>query len=169
MAGTAAWLLAIWTPGGFRFASSGCRTRAISVDAKTSRWFLSTPERIRPVFSRRVMAPSVSELESLVRDADWLVDGLLGTGLTRPVEGAIRTAIDVMNQSNKPILALDVPSGLDVDTGMPLGTAIRSRATATFVAPKLGFPLQVPVLLQARSPLSTLACRAGSSRNSWSE
>ena len=44
-----------------------------------------------------------------------------------------------MNRSNKPILALDVPSGLDADTGLPLGTAVRARATATFVAPKLGF------------------------------
>jgi len=83
--------------------------------------------------------PRPAELESLVADADWLVDGLLGTGLTRPVEGALRTVIEVMNRSNKPILALDVPSGLDADTGMPLGIAIRARATATFAAPKLGF------------------------------
>jgi NAD(P)H-hydrate epimerase len=83
--------------------------------------------------------PRPAELDSLVANADWLVDGLLGTGLTRPVEGALRTVIEVMNSSNKPILALDVPSGLDADTGMPLGTAIRARATATFAAPKLGF------------------------------
>ncbi len=80
-----------------------------------------------------------AELESLVADADWLVDGLLGTGLTRPVGGLLWTVIEVMNRSNKPILALDVPSGLDADTGIPLGTAIRARATATFAAPKLGF------------------------------
>jgi len=91
-------------------------------------WFHSQSEDPRP-----------SKLESLVSDADWLVDGLFGTGLTRPVEGAMRTVIEVMNRSNKPILALDVPSGLDADTGMPLGAAIRARATATFAAPKLGF------------------------------
>ena len=44
-----------------------------------------------------------------------------------------------MNRSGKPILALDLPSGLDADTGQPLGVAVRARATATFVAPKLGF------------------------------
>ena len=90
-------------------------------------------------FSSQSADPRPSELQSLVADADWLVDGLLGTGLTRPVEGPMQTVIEVMNGSNKPILALDVPSGLDADTGMPLGTAIRARATATFAAPKLGF------------------------------
>ena len=44
-----------------------------------------------------------------------------------------------MNRAGKPILALDLPSGLDADTGVPLGVSVRARATATFVAPKLGF------------------------------
>ncbi len=83
--------------------------------------------------------PQPKELDALMADADWLVDGLLGTGLTRPVEGALRTVVEVMNGSGKPILALDLPSGLDADKGVPLGVAIQARATATFVAPKLGF------------------------------
>ena len=79
------------------------------------------------------------QLDSLWRDADWLVDGLLGTGLTRPVEGLLGRAIQSMNQSGQPILALDIPSGLDADSGQPLGIAIQADATTTFVAPKLGF------------------------------
>jgi NAD(P)H-hydrate epimerase len=75
----------------------------------------------------------------LIKDADWLVDGLFGTGLSRPVEGPMRAAIESMNRSGKPILALDLPSGLDCDTGQPLGAAVRARVTASFVAPKLGF------------------------------
>ncbi len=78
-------------------------------------------------------------LDDLWIGADWLVDALLGTGLTRPVEGLLGRAIDSMNGSKLPILALDLPSGLDADTGQPLGTAIHARATTTFVAPKLGF------------------------------
>jgi NAD(P)H-hydrate epimerase len=78
-------------------------------------------------------------LSAILGDADWLVDGLLGTGLSRPVEGPLRTVIELMNNCGKPILALDVPSGLDVDTGHALGIAVRARATATFVATKLGF------------------------------
>jgi NAD(P)H-hydrate epimerase len=72
-------------------------------------------------------------------DAEWLVDGIFGTGLSRPVEGPLRTLIEAMNGSGKPIFALDLPSGLDADTGEPLGVAIRARATATFVAAKRGF------------------------------
>ena len=78
-------------------------------------------------------------IDQLWGDADWLVDGLLGTGLSRPVEGLLARAIRSMNQSGRPILALDLPSGLDADSGRPLGDAIRADATATFVAPKLGF------------------------------
>ena len=83
--------------------------------------------------------PQPAELDSLLSGADWLVDGLLGTGLTRPVEGALRAVVEAMNRAGKPILALDLPSGLDADTGVPLGVSVRARATATFVAPKLGF------------------------------
>lgn len=78
-------------------------------------------------------------VEAFVADADWVVDGLFGTGLARPVEGGYARAIDAMNGSGKPILALDLPSGLDADTGEPLGVAVRATATATFVAPKRGF------------------------------
>ena len=78
--------------------------------------------------------------ESLrLAEADWVVDALLGTGLSRPVEGHLAAAIEALNRSRKPILALDLPSGLDADTGRPLGVAVRAEATATFVAPKLGF------------------------------
>jgi NAD(P)H-hydrate epimerase len=80
-----------------------------------------------------------SGLDPVLAKADWLVDGLLGTGLSRPVEGPLRRVIEAMNGSGKPIFALDLPSGLDADTGRPLGVAVRACATATFVAPKLGF------------------------------
>lgn len=71
--------------------------------------------------------------------ADWVVDALLGTGLVRAVEGPIRQVIEVVNQAGKPVLALDLPSGLDADRGEPLGAAIVATATATFVGPKQGF------------------------------
>jgi len=80
-----------------------------------------------------------ARLDGLLGGADWAIDALLGTGLTRPVEGPLRAAIEAMNRAGKPILALDLPSGLDADTGQPLGAAVRATATATFVAPKQGF------------------------------
>jgi NAD(P)H-hydrate epimerase len=78
-------------------------------------------------------------LSGILQSADWVVDALLGTGLSRPVEGTLRAVIEAANHSGKPIFALDVPSGLDADTGLPQGIAIRARATATFVAAKRGF------------------------------
>ena len=80
-----------------------------------------------------------ARLASSLAGADWIVDGLLGTGLTRPVEGTLRSLIEALNRSTTPILALDLPSGLDAETGRPQGVAIRASATATFVAPKVGF------------------------------
>jgi NAD(P)H-hydrate epimerase len=84
-------------------------------------------------------ATTPERLDALLADADWLVDALLGTGLTRPVEGTLRAVIEAVNRSGKPTYALDLHSGLDADTGRPLGDAVRARATVTFVAPKLGF------------------------------
>jgi NAD(P)H-hydrate epimerase len=77
--------------------------------------------------------------DRILAEAEWVVDGLFGTGLSRVVEGLNRDVIEMINGSGKPILALDVPSGLDADTGAPLGTAVRAFATATFAAAKLGF------------------------------
>jgi NAD(P)H-hydrate epimerase len=81
----------------------------------------------------------IDTLPNVNWDADWVVDALLGTGLTRPVEGLLASAIEAMNRGGAPILALDLPSGLDADTGQPLGSTVRAKATVTFVAPKLGF------------------------------
>jgi NAD(P)H-hydrate epimerase len=86
-----------------------------------------------------VSAFDVTRLVAILGDVDWLVDGLLGTGLSRPVNGTLHTVIEAMNHSGKPIFALDLPSGLDADAGTPLGVAVRATATATFVAAKLGF------------------------------
>lgn len=82
---------------------------------------------------------SAGPLESLITEADWVVDGLLGTGLTRPVEGLLAKVIALVNRSGKAVAALDIPSGLDADTGQPLGIAVKAKATLTFVARKIGF------------------------------
>ena len=71
-------------------------------------------------------------------DADVIVDGLFGTGLARAVEGEIATLIERVNASGRPVLAIDVPSGLSADTGLRLGAAVRAHATVSLVAWKRG-------------------------------
>ncbi|MFO0892359.1 MAG: NAD(P)H-hydrate epimerase [Isosphaeraceae bacterium] len=117
-----------------------CRPEALRGDARVQ-WQILDRSGVDQVAWPEGPAgdPLPERLDRRIDDADWLVDGLLGTGLTRPVEGAFRLAVEAMNRAGKPVLALDLPSGLDADTGMPLGAAVRARHTATFVAPKLGF------------------------------
>ncbi len=71
-------------------------------------------------------------------DAELIVDALLGTGLDREVAGAFRDVIDAVNASGKPVLALDIPSGLHADTGQVLGTAVKAGHTITFIGLKQG-------------------------------
>jgi NAD(P)H-hydrate epimerase len=70
--------------------------------------------------------------------ADVIVDALLGTGLDRDVRGAIGEAIDSINAIGAPVLALDIPSGLQADTGAVIGRAVRAHATITFIGYKRG-------------------------------
>ena len=82
---------------------------------------------------------TIEELERQFLNATWIVDALLGTGLTGTVRSPFADIIDCMNTSGKPILAIDLPSGMDADTGEPLGIAVKAQLTITFVAPKTGF------------------------------
>jgi NAD(P)H-hydrate epimerase len=107
--------------------------------------WLAEPEKLRGDAATQWKILNRSQVEQtswspgLLEAADWVVDGLFGTGLTRPLEGQAREVVEAVNRSGKPVLALDIPSGLDADSGEPLGEAVRARLTATFVAPKLGF------------------------------
>lgn len=76
--------------------------------------------------------------EDLLDDADVIVDGLFGAGLARSIEGKLAKLIDAANASGKPIIAIDVPSGIDGTTGAIRGTAIRALATVTFFRCKPG-------------------------------
>lgn len=73
-----------------------------------------------------------------VQKADVILDALLGTGLQSEVRGLYREVIDAVNALGKPVLSVDVPSGLHAGTGRVLGTAIKATATATFGLLKVG-------------------------------
>ncbi len=70
--------------------------------------------------------------------ADVVVDALLGTGLQRAVAGDWLSAVETLNGSDAPVLAVDIPSGLSADTGAVLGAAVRAVCTVTFIGLKRG-------------------------------
>lgn len=75
---------------------------------------------------------------ALLRSTALVVDALLGTGLDREVTGDYASCIRALNESGKPVLALDLPSGLNADTGAVMGLAVRATHTITFVGLKSG-------------------------------
>jgi len=90
----------------------------------------------------------VSEWSAALAGSDWIVDALLGTGSSGAPRGGIATAIEAINLARDPrgpdaraqkIFAVDIPSGLDCDTGRAAGDCVRADVTATFVARKIGF------------------------------
>ncbi len=71
-------------------------------------------------------------------DVDVVVDALFGIGLARAPTGAAAAAIEAVNVQSAPVLALDVPSGIDADSGHAPGAAVRASVTLTFIARKRG-------------------------------
>lgn len=78
-------------------------------------------------------------LANVFRGADWIVDALFGTGLSGPLRSPYDSTVRAINGAGAGVFAVDIPSGLDCDTGQPLGTTVKASHTATFVAPKIGF------------------------------
>jgi hydroxyethylthiazole kinase-like uncharacterized protein yjeF len=67
-----------------------------------------------------------------------VIDGLFGIGLTRPIEGVHAKLVEYVNRQTRPVLAIDIPSGIQSDTGRVLGCAVRAGHTITFIALKPG-------------------------------
>ncbi len=81
-----------------------------------------------------------AEFDRELNKSAWVVDALLGTGMTGDVREPLKTLIQRINAAPNPRkLAIDLPSGMDCDTGRPLGCSIHADHTATMVARKLGF------------------------------
>jgi NAD(P)H-hydrate epimerase len=88
-----------------------------------------------------ISVPSSKDYQKVKKSLEYfdlLIDAIFGTGLDAEVRGYYREVIDHLNTLGKPIVAVDIPSGLDANTGKPLGTAIRASLTVTFGLPKVG-------------------------------
>ncbi len=81
---------------------------------------------------------SFSKVKSEMHGVDYWIDAILGTGLNSDVKGYFKTIIDYINGLNRPVFAVDMPSGLNSDTGQPCGACIRAAATSTFAYAKTG-------------------------------
>ena len=75
---------------------------------------------------------------AVLNEATLIVDALLGIGIDRPVEGHYADLIDAMNQAAAPIVAIDLPSGMNTDTGEAMGTAVTAASTVTLAYLKVG-------------------------------
>lgn len=82
--------------------------------------------------------PSGDQLRKRLRHSDLVIDALLGTGLSSPVTGEYQTAIEAINASGRPVMAVDVPSGIHSDNGAVMGAAVGAAWTVTFGLPKVG-------------------------------
>ncbi|OHC08684.1 MAG: NAD(P)H-hydrate epimerase, partial [Planctomycetes bacterium RIFOXYB12_FULL_42_10] len=83
--------------------------------------------------------PGVNNILKELRNYNILADALFGTGLSGDVREPFKTLIHGVNNLNKPIISVDIPSGLDCNTGKILGAAIKATKTVTFAIAKKGF------------------------------
>jgi NAD(P)H-hydrate epimerase len=83
-------------------------------------------------------AGGIAAVRAALERSRVVIDAIFGTGLNAPVAGPTAEIIELINASGVPVFSIDIPSGLDADTGQPLGTAVQAEATATFGFPKVG-------------------------------
>ncbi|MEE4295304.1 MAG: NAD(P)H-hydrate dehydratase [Wenzhouxiangella sp.] len=103
---------------------------------------LKSPDELRDDAKQAAMdwleAGGAIEYPDTAIRGDLIVDALLGTGLDRPPKGTFAEMIAHVNGSSRPVLAVDVPSGLSADTGMPLEVSVMAEVTVSFIGNKRG-------------------------------
>lgn len=114
-------------------------------------WRVAPPEKLSDDAAEnlrvyRALGGAVEPVETVDEDRakQWggcavLIDALGGTGIRGALRGLLAEAVEAANVTDRPILAVDIPTGLDCDTGQAEGPAVRAAKTVTFVARKAGF------------------------------
>ena len=97
----------------------------------------SNEHQVQDRICRYYKIPQTSDL-NVLKDASLIVDALFGIGIDSPVEGNYATAIEAINNSDAVVVAVDMPSGINTDTGEVMGVAVNATATVTFAVNKVG-------------------------------
>jgi hydroxyethylthiazole kinase-like uncharacterized protein yjeF len=82
--------------------------------------------------------PNQKEIQKALKENDVIIDAMLGTGLSGEVKGIYKKTIELVNKSGKKVVSVDIPSGINGDTGKIMGIAVKSDITVTFGLPKIG-------------------------------
>ena len=90
---------------------------------------------------RFMASEQLTGLSASLAEFDVVIDAIGGTGIRGPLRGGAAVAVEQINTAARPVVAVDIPTGLDCDTGRADGAAIRAELTVTFVAAKRGFDL----------------------------
>ncbi len=98
----------------------------------------SNLEIIRKLPIKITEIPSVRDLKRDLVHCHAIIDAIFGTGIAREVSGTHKDVIDLINNSGKTVISLDIPSGINGDTGMVMGCAVQAHHTVTFGLPKTG-------------------------------
>lgn len=120
--------------------STGARVRVIMLGDPTkfkgaAKQNLDIAEKIQiPMMDWK----DVSQARETVQDTDVIIDAIFGTGIDREVEGKYRKAIELINSAGKTVFSLDIPSGVNGDSGQVMGIGVKADYTITFGLPKAG-------------------------------
>jgi NAD(P)H-hydrate epimerase len=97
--------------------------------------------RLMADIANKMWLEMVHDPDAISSDCDVIIDAIFGTGLSRTPEGTFAKVIEQINRIDAKVhrVAVDIPSGLDCDTGIPMGVAVKAHQTVTFLAEKVGF------------------------------
>ncbi|MFW6137697.1 MAG: NAD(P)H-hydrate dehydratase [Spirochaetota bacterium] len=120
--------------------SMGCRVKACIIgDAQK---FKGAAKKNFDIISsiplEVIQVEDVEDLRSEIGNSDVIIDGIFGTGLTREVQGIQRDIIKLINECGRKVVSIDIPSGINGDTGLIMGTAVKADCTVTYGTPKIG-------------------------------
>ena len=138
--------------GGGNIGGDGCAAARIWMQrgGKADVWLMTSPSRMKGDAGVNACLLGVcganmtilyGDAPEIGADCCAVVDALFGTGLSRALEGAALSAVQRINESGLPVIAVDIPSGGDGATGQALGEAVQAAATVTFHRPKHGHML----------------------------